>query len=283
MSRKKGGMEADKTKEKVTQEVKDVGKPGTTEEVRAEVTEGVSGSADGSNEPPESAPTNQPSSDLPAIPFQAETFLPATLLPASLPPELESGWVAPVNWGLEEWVERSEKLGYWADGISRLDALVIKRHGEALWHSRDCFRQKKESIKAEGKKLKDEKLTWTKLLDMRKWDRATVSRRIKFYWKHRNTPDDQLDGQTVCKMWSEDQEYMRDPPALGQFFRLKSSRREVVSEKLGKTDSTQAILEEGTIIEVAGFNDGQSSSMVMRITSQSMVQKSKALSASGII
>jgi len=269
MSRNKGGKEAVKdeikqtSKEKVTQGVKDDSKPKAMEEAEAEVTQGINGSVDGSNELPiEIAPINQPGVGLPAIPFQSETFF-----PASLPPELEPGWVAPINWGLEEWVERAEKLGYWADGICRLDALVTKRHGESLWHCRDWFRQRKEQIKEEGKKLKDEKLTWTKLLTMKEWDRATVSRRIKFYWEHRNTPDEQLDGKTICSMWHADAGYMRDPLALGQFFQLGASFREVISDELGKNFNTQALLEEGTVIEVAGFNDDAYLDTVMRIKS----------------
>ena len=111
--------------------------------------------------------------------------------------------------------------------------LVTKRHGESLWHCRDWFRQRKEKIKAEGKQLKDEKLTWTKLLATRKWDRATVSRIIKFYLEHRNTPDDQLDGQSICNMWSEDVVYMREPPALGQFYRVRSNGRQHISDERG--------------------------------------------------
>jgi len=261
MSRKKGDKEA--VKDEMKQEVKDDSKPETTEEVKSEVREGVNGSVDGStNLPINAAPIKQPSSSLPAIPFQPETFLPAIL-----PPELELGWVAPVNWGLEERVERVEKIGYWADGISRLDAGVTKWHGEALWYCRDWFRQRKEQIKEEGKKLKAEKLTWTKLLSKKKWDRATVSRKINFYLKHRNTPDDQLDGQSICNMWPEDRLYMSDPPALGQFYRETSNCREVISDERGKTLSTRMNLEKGTVIEVVGFNDGAHLDTVMRIKS----------------
>ena len=269
MSRNKGGKEAVKdeikqvSRNQVKRGVKDDSKPEATEEAKAEVTEGVNGSADGSNELPiEIASINQPSNTLPAIPFQPET-----LLPANLPPELEPGWVAPINWGLEEWVERAEKLGYWADGIGRLDALVTKRHGESLWHVWDWFRRRKEQIKAEGKKLKDEPLTWTGLCKKKNWDRATVSRKIEFFWEHRNTPDDQLDGKTICSMWHADAGYMKDPLALGQFFRLGRSCREVISDELGKNFNTQVLLEEGTVIEVAGFNDGAYHDTVMRIKS----------------
>ncbi len=248
---------------RVKRGVKDDSKPEATEEAKAEITEGVNGSVDGSNEPIKIAPLNQPSNNLPAIPFQAETFL-----PANMPPELEPGWVAPINWGLEEWVERAEKLAYWADGIGRLDALVTKRHGESLWHVWDWFRRRKEQIKAEGKKLKDEPLTWTGLCKKKNWDRATVSRKIKFYWKHRTTPDEQLDGKTICSMWDTDAEYMRDPVALGQFFQLRRSYREFISDELGKDSSTQALLEEGTVIEVAGFNDDSTyNAIMMRIKS----------------
>ena len=175
--------------------------------------------------------------------------------------------MAPINWGLEEWVERAEKLAYWADGIGRLDALVTKRHGESLWHCREWFRQRKEKIKAEGKKFKDENLTWTKLLNMKKWDRATVSRKIKFYCEHRNTPDDQLDGQSICNMWSQDADYMNDPPAMGQFYRVGWNCRQVISGERGKTLSTRMNLVKGTLIEVTGFNDDAYHDTVMRIKS----------------
>jgi hypothetical protein len=233
---------------------------------KEKVTQGVNGSADGSSEPPiEIAPINQPSSDLPAIPFQAETLLPANLLPASLPPELESGWVAPIDCGLVERLERAKVLTCWCDGISRLDALVCKRTGESLWHVWDWFRRRKEQIKEEGRKLKDEPLTWTKVLKEQGWDRATVSRRIRFYQKHRNTPDDQLDGATISKMWTEQAEYLKEPPALGEFYRVKRNCREVISDERGKSLSTQIQVDEGTIIEVAAFNDGNHNDTVMRI------------------
>jgi hypothetical protein len=97
MSRNKGGKEAVKDEMKqvprnrVKRGVKDDSKPEATEKAKAEVTEGVNGSVDGSNEMPIMiAPINQPGDSLPAIPFQPKTFLPANLLP-----ELESGWVAP--------------------------------------------------------------------------------------------------------------------------------------------------------------------------------------------
>lgn len=164
-------------------------------------------------------------------------------------------------------MERAEKLAYWADGIGRLDALVTKRHGESLWHCREWFRQRKEKIKAEGKKFKDENLTWTKLLNMKKWDRATVSRKIKFYCEHRNTPDDQLDGQSICNMWSQDADYMNDPPAMGQFYRVGWNCRQVISGERGKTLSTRMNLVKGTLIEVTGFNDDAYHDTVMRIKS----------------
>lgn len=85
MSRNKGDKEAVKDESKqvsrnrVKRGVKDDSKPETTEEAKAEVTEGVNGSVDVSNEPIKIAPINQPSNNLPAIPFQPETFLPANL------------------------------------------------------------------------------------------------------------------------------------------------------------------------------------------------------------
>ena len=96
MSRNKGDKEAVKDeikqvlKNRVKRGVKDDSKPETTEEAKVEVTEDINVSMNGRNDPIKIAPINQPSNNLPAIPFQAETFL-----PANLPPELESGWVAP--------------------------------------------------------------------------------------------------------------------------------------------------------------------------------------------
>jgi len=250
----------------VTEDVQCNGKPETTEGAKAEATaatEGLSGSTDGTADLPSGiAPIEQSGNNLPAIVVQAETFL-----PANLPPELEPGWVAPPDWGLQEWLNREEKLAYWDEGIGRLDALVTKRRGECFWHCRDWFRQRKEQIKTKGKKLRDESLTWTKLLHRRKWDRATVSRKIKFYWKHRNTPDDQLNGQSICNMWDQDADYMSDPPVLGQFYEVAANCRMQVSDERGGGTSTQMIVEEGTIIEVAAFNDGNYNDTVVRIKS----------------
>jgi hypothetical protein len=179
MMRKKAvGAKPSKTRKrkdvKVAQGVKDNPEPEITEQATAEVPIGVEGSADGIAElPREIAPSNEPSDSLPAIPSQLETFS-----RNNLPPELAPDWVAPIKWGLEERVARAEKLAYWADGIGRLDALVTKRHGESLWHCWVWFKQRRESLKAEGKRLKDENLTWTKLQAMKKWDRATVSRKM---------------------------------------------------------------------------------------------------------
>jgi hypothetical protein len=250
-------------RKRATKDVLNNRKPEITDGVQAEAAESVEGSAGGSADlPVEITPINEPRNSVPAIPFQVETFL-----PTNLPPELAPDWVAPINWGLEEWVARAEKLGYWADGIGRLDALVTKRHGESLWHCRDWFRQRKEKIKVQGTKFKHENLTWTKLLGIKKWDRATVSRKIKFYLKHCNTPDDQLDGQSICNMWSEDIVYMQDPPALGQFYSVKRNCREYISDERGKSLGTQMILDKETVIEVTGFNDGAYQDTVMKIKS----------------
>ena len=262
-TRKRKDVNAKAPMKNISQVVKIGSKIETTDEVRTEVPEGASGSLDCTNVPPiEVAPSNPPSDSLPAIAFQPETFS-----PVNLPPELAPEWVAPVNCGLEEWVLRAEKLAYWADGIGRLDALVTKRHGESLWYCRDWFRQRKEKIKVQGKKLKDETMTWTKLLAEKKWDRATVSRKIKFYLEHRNTPDDQLHGQSICNMWSEDAEYMQDPPALGQFYRVGSNSRQYISDDRGNTLGTQINVDKGTVIEVAGFNDSKYNDTVVRIKS----------------
>ena len=63
------------TRDGAAEHVKNYGKPETTDGVKAEATEAVSGSGVGSDERSiQVAPTEQPSSGPPAIPFQPENF-----------------------------------------------------------------------------------------------------------------------------------------------------------------------------------------------------------------
>jgi ribosomal protein L14E/L6E/L27E len=60
---------------------------------------------------------------------------------------------------------------------------------------------------------------------------------------------------------------MKDPPSLGQFYLVKGNCREPISDERGKTLSNQMLLEKGTVIEVACFDDGSYNDTVMRIKS----------------
>ena len=239
------------TRDGAAEHVKNYGKPETTDGVKAEATEAVSGSAGGSDERSiQVAPTEQPSSGPPAIPFQPETFLPA---PIQL--RLATGWNAPSDWGLDEWVEQVDIVGYWQDQFGRVDALLTKRRGEALWHCWNWFRQRRIQIKKEGKKLKDEPVTWRRLMAKKKWDPASTSRRIKFYLDHKDTPDDQLSGETIVNMWNGRRDHEEDPPALGSCWQCSQTHLLVFCDEQGQMTSNQGLVKEGTILEIIDFKD----------------------------
>ena len=94
-------------------------------------------------------------------------------------------------------MQRADELLYWSDGIGRLDARLYKLAGESLWFIWDWFRKRRVEVKEQGLKLKDEPITWMGLHEKKQWDRATTGRKIRFYLKHRNTPDEELSGQST--------------------------------------------------------------------------------------
>jgi hypothetical protein len=253
MIRKKGGKEA----------VKEETKQAPTEEVKAEVTESVNGSVDGSNELLTNiAPINQPSENLPVL-FQAETeTLP---MPSQLRSLLDPAWKPPINWGFDEWVAREEELNYWSEGIGRLDARLYRLEGESLWFIWDWFRRRRVEVKEQGLKLKDEPITWMGLHEKKRWDRATTGRKIRFYLKHKDTPDAELSGQSITSMWEPDTDHIKEPPRLGSCWMQSSSSRVQLCDERGNSISKQMDLRMGVISEVVDFNDDRTQNCLMRI------------------
>ncbi len=256
MGRKKGGKEAGQ--DKINQVPKDEVKLETTG-VKAEVSEGVNGGVDGSNGPTvETAPIKE---QLPAVMFHPETLA----MPSQLSSLLDPSWKPPINWDLNEWVQRADELLYWSDGIGRLDARLYKLAGESLWFIWDCFRKRRVEVKEQGLKLKDEPLTWMGLHALKRWDRATTGRKIRFYLKHRNTPDEELDGQPITSMWEPTVEHMKEPPRLGSCWVRSSGSREQLCDERGGPLSQQFQLKPGNIFEVVDFNEDRSQDCLVRI------------------
>jgi hypothetical protein len=107
--------------------------------------------------------------------------------------------------------------------------------------------------------------TWMGLHEKKRWDRATTGRKIRFYLKHRNTPDEELSGQSIISMWEPSVEHTKEPPRLGSCWVQSSGSREQLCDERGNPQSKQMDLKQDVIVEVVGFNDDRTQNCLMRI------------------
>jgi hypothetical protein len=89
----------------------------------------------------------------------------------------------------------------------------------------------------------------------KKWDPASTSRRIRFYLDHKDTPDDQMSGETIVNMWKGRQDHEQDPPALGSCWQCRQNHLLEFCDEQGVLTSKQGHVKEGTMLEVINFRD----------------------------
>jgi hypothetical protein len=161
---------------------------------------------------------------------------------------------------MEELGDIIQEMFRFSSTVDATSIVLAKRRGEALWWMRQGFRTRREEIRRLGLKLRDEKLTWTGWLALKKLPRNSVGRAIKIHLRWPSVKE--LAEQQLGDLYGEEalgnyQEYLEDVPTVGTIVKAQDAGMEV-NIREGEDQTKKVMLDQGTCFEVVPTPEGES-------------------------